>query len=129
MTINTRNIVIIHSSIPSQLERIQKKLKQFKNDGNGYLAALTETLEADVRSKFQTKKRINDSDNGILVEIPFDETIVKFLWKSERIMEVIEVVLYKEVIKEIKEKFQDDWFWFSVADFWSLCRFLQLRVY
>ena len=55
--------------------------------------AITETLEADVRSKFQTKRRIEDCKRGVLVEVPFDATIVKFLWREERMLEVMEIVL------------------------------------
>ena len=57
------------------------------------LLAIVETLEADVRSKFQTKRRIEDCRRGVLVEVPFDCTIVKFLWREERVLEVMEVVL------------------------------------
>ena len=55
-------------------------------------AAVRETLEADVRSKFQTKRRQEDAKKGILVEVPFDNTIVKFFWKDERVLLVTEIV-------------------------------------
>jgi hypothetical protein len=61
---------------------------------------LQETLEADVRSIFQTKRRMEDANNGLVVEVLFDEAIARFLWKEEREMEVKEVVLAKDVIKE-----------------------------
>ena len=56
-------------------------------------AAVSETLEADVRSKFQTKRRIEDCKRGVLVEVPFDCTTIKFLWREERILEIMEITL------------------------------------
>ena len=55
--------------------------------------AIEETLEADVRSKFQTKRRLEDCKRGVLVEVPFDCTMVKFMWREERVLEVMEVTL------------------------------------
>jgi hypothetical protein len=78
------------------VDRIQKKLKQFKNDPAAFMQAIIETLEADVRSKFQTKRRIEDSAKGLCVEVPFDEAMVRFLWKDERLLEIVEVVLEKD---------------------------------
>jgi hypothetical protein len=57
-----------------------------------WITGLVETLEADVRSKFQTKRRMEDAKRGNVVEVPFDETIVKFLWKEDRLLEVLDVV-------------------------------------
>jgi hypothetical protein len=39
-------------------------------------------LEADVRSKFQTKKAIVDSEKGIIRLQPFDELVVRFVTLS-----------------------------------------------
>jgi hypothetical protein len=33
--------------------------------------------------------------NDIAVEVPFDNTMVKYLWKEEREMEIVDVVLNK----------------------------------
>ena len=90
-TIHTRNTVIIGDDILPKVERMQKKLKQFKNDAPAFLQALRETLEADVRSKFQTKRRMEDATVNIPVDVPFDNAIVRYLWKEERIFEVIDV--------------------------------------
>jgi hypothetical protein len=57
------------------------------------LSAIEETLEADVRSKFQTKRRIEDCKRGVLVDVPFDTTTVSFLWKEERVLEIIKIEL------------------------------------
>jgi epoxyqueuosine reductase QueG len=45
-----------------------------------------------VRSKFQTKRRLEDAKKGIFVEVPFDNTTVKFFWKDERVLEVVDIV-------------------------------------
>ena len=58
-------------------------------------AAIEETLEADVRSKFQTKRRIEDCRKGVLVEVPFDATTVSFMWKEERVLEIVHIGLNK----------------------------------
>ena len=55
--------------------------------------ALIETLEADVRSKFQTKKRIGDSSRGMECEVPFDNLLVRFLWVEERVFEITQVLV------------------------------------
>jgi hypothetical protein len=36
---------------------------------------------------------IQDCARGILVEVPLDQTMVKFLWKEERVLEVVDIVL------------------------------------
>ena len=58
-------------------------------------SAIIETLEADVRSKFQTKRRIEDCQRGVVVEVPFDVTTVSFLWRQERVLEVTDISLFK----------------------------------
>jgi hypothetical protein len=79
------------------VREIQGKLYQFKNDGDAFIRALVETLEAEVRSKFQTARRIkNSTQDGILVEVPFDETVVKYNWLEERVFDVIDVELVTE---------------------------------
>eukprot|EP01035_Chromulina_nebulosa_P018355 gene18355-24048_t len=60
-TIDTRNAVTFLPSIINDVTKLQKKLKQFKNNIDGYMNALRETLEVDVRSKFQTRRRIEDA--------------------------------------------------------------------
>ena len=90
-TIHTRNEVIIKDDILAKVERFQNKLKQYKNDAPAFLQGLRETLEVDVRSKFQTKRRIQDATANIPVDVPFDNAIVRYLWKEERVMEVVDV--------------------------------------
>jgi len=41
------------------------RLRQYPRDPDLFLAALRETLEADVRSKFQTKRRQEDAAKGV----------------------------------------------------------------
>jgi|MDTB01.3.fsa_nt_gb tRNA (Thr-GGU) A37 N-methylase len=90
-TIHTRNKVVIKDDILAKVERFQKKLKQYKNDAPAFLQGLRETLEVDVRSKFQTKRRIQDATLNIPVDVPFDNAVVRYLWKEERVMEVVDV--------------------------------------
>lgn len=101
-TIDTRNTVLLTANVIPNVNKIQHKLKQYKNEPLEFIKALIETFECDVRSKFQTKRRIEDSAKGITAEIPFDETIVRFFWKSERLIEICEVLLAKDV--NIEEK-------------------------
>jgi hypothetical protein len=74
-------VLILHSSLPLPLPLP--------------LPAIIETLEADVRSKFQTKRRIEDCHRGVVVEVPFDVTTVSFLWRQERVLEVTDIALFK----------------------------------
>lgn len=97
-TIETRNTVIIRNSIREDVMKIQNKLKLYKNNVDLFLVALQETLEADVRSKFQTKRRIADASNGVTVDVPFDQTIVRYFWIEDRTMEVERVLLASDCI-------------------------------
>jgi len=92
-TIDTRNEVTVHKSVPDKVQRIEKKLRQYKNDGVAFLKAVVETLEADVRSKFQTQKRISDTAKNIPVDVPFDEATVTFNWTELRTFEIVDVYL------------------------------------
>jgi hypothetical protein len=56
-------------------------------------AGIVETLEAEVRSKFQTSRRMNDATQGEAVSVPFDETIVQYLWVGQRDFEIVGVEL------------------------------------
>ena len=62
------------------------------------MLALKETLEADVRSKFQTKRAIEmaqrpDWIGSVGGELPFDNLIVRYKWTEERSIEVVELVI------------------------------------
>lgn len=57
------------------------------------LIALVETLEVEVRSKFQTSRRMSDASQGEAVEVPFDEALVRYLWRGERDFYVVGVEL------------------------------------
>lgn len=46
-----------------------------------------------MRSKFQTERRMGDAAQGEPVEVPFDETIVRYLWRGERDFLVVSVEL------------------------------------
>ena len=92
-TINTRNTVTLspHARLTATSPPFQRRLKQYKNNGALFLQALVETIEADVRSKFQTKRRQEDCKKGVAVEVPFDNAMVHFLWRDDRVLEVVEV--------------------------------------
>lgn len=60
------------------------------------MTGLIETLEAEVRSKFQTHKQMEFSSKGIPVEVLFDETIVKYNWVEERKFHIVNIILVKE---------------------------------
>lgn len=64
-------------------------------NSNFYLTGLTETLEVEVRSKFQTARRMRDASRGVEVEVPFDNALVRYLWVSERELRVTDVSLYR----------------------------------
>ena len=74
-----------------------------------WYVGLLETLEADVRSKFQTRKQMEFSQMGHHVQVLFDETIVKFDWLELRKFEVIDIILASrdketaEVLKKLKD--------------------------
>jgi hypothetical protein len=50
-------------------KEFNSKLKLYKNEPELFMKAIEETLEADVRSKFQTKRRMEDSKKSVLVEV------------------------------------------------------------
>lgn len=66
---------------------------------------LTETLEAEVRSKFQTERRMRDAARGITVEVPFDNALVKYLWTSERELRIEDISLSapSKVVDDVAE--------------------------
>lgn len=92
-TVYTRNTVTVRPSVLEQVRGLQGQLVQFKNAPEEFVQALKETLEAEVRSKFQTSRRIENSGEGVLVEVLFDETVVKYNWLAERVFEVVDVEL------------------------------------
>ncbi len=102
-TVVTRNKVTIAPECLIYLEKVQARLKQYRNEPMEYIQALRETLEAEVRSKFQTSKQMEFSAKGMLVNVLFDETIVKYRWVSERVFEVVSVVLVSEDRELVQE--------------------------
>jgi tRNA (adenine37-N6)-methyltransferase len=92
-TVHTRNEVKVASGIENKVDHIAKKLKQYKNEPKEFLAAIVETLEADVRSKFQTRKGVDGAKKAIPVDVPFDDATVYYLWHDLRSMEIVDVIL------------------------------------
>ena len=144
-TITHRNIVTINPECYQYIEKNAKHLKLFHNESNEFFIALIQTLQVEVRSKFQTKKLVSfskqkdpkgsdgggasssvSSDNIVaakdssvtaesasineiiendqrFVEFLFDETIVKYEWKSEHEFYVFKVLLLKDDREKLKE--------------------------
>lgn len=92
-TIDTRNVVTVYADVPAKVKAICHKFKQYKNEHELFMQAVVETLKADVRSKFQTQRRIKDASHDIPVDVPFDDATVYFLWKDVRTFEVVDVIL------------------------------------
>jgi len=90
-------------------------LREYRDDSKEFVRGLTETLEAEVRSKFQTERRMRDAARGIAVEVPFDNALVKYLWVSERELRVEEITLFNPNLAEYnldsehsdEDRFQD----------------------
>ena len=80
-TIDTRNNVTFRDNIFGHIEEICEWFDLYKNDAVGFRDGLVETLQAEVRSKFQTNKRISDAEKDLPVDVPFDECDVQYLWK------------------------------------------------
>jgi hypothetical protein len=60
------------------------------------MAAIVETLEADVRSSFQTKKVMDGHKSGYHFDIPFDGVLVRYEWTQERLIEITDVLHMRE---------------------------------
>ena len=73
---------------------LQHSLREYKSDPEAFVRGIVETLEAEVRSRFQTERRMRDASRGIEVEVPFDNAFVKYLWTDERLLCITEVSLY-----------------------------------
>jgi hypothetical protein len=79
-TVDTRNEVTLKGNVREKsLTLIRTKCKLYRGDVDEFWAGVVQTLEADVRSKFQTKKAIIDSDKGVIRLLPFDEVVVRFV--------------------------------------------------
>mmetsp|Transcript_39860 Transcript_39860/g.40647 ORF Transcript_39860/g.40647 Transcript_39860/m.40647 type:complete len:115 (-) Transcript_39860:69-413(-) len=63
---------------------------------------LIETLEADVRSEFQTKKVI-ETDGLNFGELPFDGVLVKTRWIDARTIEIYEITVMPDILNNVKE--------------------------
>ena len=68
-TVYTRNEVTIDDVCVEQVMKIQSKLRHYKNNADMFIKGIKETLAAEVRSKFQTDRRMLDTSSGHLVEV------------------------------------------------------------
>ena len=80
MIIHSCLLSLIAESLRSKVKDISRWFDLYKNDSKGFEDALIQTLEAEVRSKFQTNKRINDAVKGLPVDVPFDVCNVQYFW-------------------------------------------------
>lgn len=94
-TVHTRNEVTVRPGVLDRVRALQGQLVQFRDAPEAFVAALTETLQAEVRSKFQTSRRMENSSEGVQVEVLFDEAVVKYNWLAERVFEVTDVELVR----------------------------------
>ena len=72
-----------------------------------FLTAITETLAADVRSEFQTK-RVVETEGQSFGELPFDGVLVRTRWTDARTIEIMEVTAMPEVPKELASVLSDE---------------------
>ena len=72
-TIQTRNSVTVRSQARQSLSKLVKKLYFYKNNEELFWNGVTETLAADVRSEFQTRRAVTDASKGDVSSLPFDE--------------------------------------------------------
>eukprot|EP01038_Epipyxis_sp_PR26KG_P008203 gene8203-11097_t len=89
-SVGKRNIVTITETAKNNIYSIQNKLVQYKNNPEQFIAGLTETIEADIRSQFQTRKMAENTANGSFIKVPFDETICKYVLMDEGKFEIVE---------------------------------------
>lgn len=82
----------------------KRRLVQYKDEPEEFLNGLRETLEADIRSTFQTNKRMYESTQGLPVEVPFDEMMVKYFWREGRSLEVVGIELASQSATAKRER-------------------------
>ena len=69
----TRNVVHVMETAKHSLSLLLPQLYFYKNEEALFWAGVVETLAADVRSEFQTKKAVTDAGKGYVNSLPFDE--------------------------------------------------------
>lgn len=92
-SVDTRNVATAKPAAVAFVRENARYLREYRDDADAYVLGLQQTLEAEVRSKFQTKKRVADAERGVRCQVQFDETVVDYLWLDERSMEVQAVAL------------------------------------
>lgn len=128
-TVYTRNEVKVSSECMEQVRAIQGKLCHYKNEPEAFIqgtmicrtclfssltfafaVGIKETLEAEVRSRFQTSKQMEFTEKGQLVAVLFDETVVRYEWIDERTFEIVQVILKTQdkMLTETVEKIDEE---------------------
>jgi tRNA (Thr-GGU) A37 N-methylase len=100
--VHSRNFVSLAPGVAEQAAAVAPYLKQYPGEPEAFLGALTETLEAEVRSKFQTRRRIESSEQGHACEVAFDECMCSYHWRGEREMEIVKVELVENKARDKK---------------------------
>lgn len=108
-TVDTRNTVIVDDNLRCKTNaRFMKKMKLYKNDADGFWAGVIETLEVDVRSVQQTKVAMSYGDRGHPSVLQFDDAAVHYWWKEDRLLEIVDVELRREVpVEEAGESVEE----------------------
>ncbi len=71
---------------------------------------MIETLAADVRSRFQTKRVVKESQKGAVCDQPFDSVYIYYTWTEEGIINVTDVkqppddILISRAVQVAKEE-------------------------
>lgn len=109
-SIDTRNSVSLEAGVQEKSKALLKQFCEiYRNDEELFWKAVIETLEADVRSAFQTKKVIEGHKSGHQFELPFDGVLVRYEWTEDRLIKISDVLPVSEgVDAAAKEVFEED---------------------
>lgn len=96
-SIDTRNVVTVVPGLEEKSEALLLKYcKLYRDRIDLFWKAIVETLEADVRSSFQTKKVIEGHRSGYLFDIPFDDVLVRYEWTDDRVIAITDILRVEE---------------------------------
>lgn len=89
-TVESRNDVsVVTGLIADSRDLINKHAILYKGDHDLFWRGAIETLEADVRSKFQTRKALEGHIKKQVFELPFDSFNVRYEWIDDRRIEIV----------------------------------------
>eukprot|EP00603_Paraphysomonas_imperforata_P007083 CAMPEP_0114425518 /NCGR_PEP_ID=MMETSP0103-20121206/7278_1 /TAXON_ID=37642 ORGANISM="Paraphysomonas imperforata, Strain PA2" /NCGR_SAMPLE_ID=MMETSP0103 /ASSEMBLY_ACC=CAM_ASM_000201 /LENGTH=358 /DNA_ID=CAMNT_0001594359 /DNA_START=6 /DNA_END=1082 /DNA_ORIENTATION=+ len=91
-TVDTRNdVTVAPGLVQESADMVAKHARLYKKDSELFWKGVIETLEADVRSKFQTKKAMQGAEKRQVFELPFDTFNVRYVWSDDRSIEIIDI--------------------------------------